>query len=254
MHAQQPAASSSNDPASLCSSVQRLLAGASYQLQLLEERAAHGAPAASSASASAPTSATASAAAVAARAAAARADDEARATLTRDLNAAFGELSRLDRGLAEGLGGQRSAYFAKKSASLSADALALRSAVERFLRGAFAARRERSQREQLLGGVGQADSVAVDAFLGERRSLASSGSMVDELQQSGEAILGSLRLQRSLLKGVHRKVLDVGSTLGLSSSLMRIIERRTAGDRVLVYGGSVLVALLLVLVLWFTRR
>ena len=62
-----------------------------------------------------------------------------------------------------------------------------------------------------------------------------------------------MREQRAVLKGAHRRVLDVGASLGLSSTLMRVIERRTTGDRIIVYGGMASVLLLLGLVVWFTR-
>ena len=77
--------------------------------------------------------------------------------------------------------------------------------------------------------------------------------MVDELAAFGEGVLASLREQRGMLKGAHRRVLDVGATLGLSSTLMRVIERRTAGDRIIVYGGMGVVLLLLGLAVWLTR-
>ena len=93
----------------------------------------------------------------------------------------------------------------------------------------------------------------MDAFLGERRALQSSSGMVDELAAFGETVLASLREQRGVLKGAHRRVLDVGATLGLSSTLMRVIERRTAGDRILVYGGMACVLLLLGIAIWLTR-
>lgn len=66
--------------------------------------------------------------------------------------------------------------------------------------------------------------------------------------------MGSLKTQRSTLKSAHRKVLDVASSLGLSANLMRLIERRTTADKILVYGGMVLVTLLVALIYWFMLR
>ena len=45
------------------------------------------------------------------------------------------------------------------------------------------------------------------------------------------AVLGSLGEQRSSLKGVQRKVLDIASTLGVSNSVLRAIESRQFGTR-----------------------
>lgn len=77
--------------------------------------------------------------------------------------------------------------------------------------------------------------------------------MMDEVANVAGAVMGSLRDQRSVLKGAHKRVLDIASTLGVSSSLMKIIERRTAGDRILVYGGSAVIVLLILLLWWFRR-
>ena len=49
------------------------------------------------------------------------------------------------------------------------------------------------------------------------------------------------------------KALEMSNTLGLSNSLMRVIQRRTTGDRVLVYGGMVVVCVLLYVVFRYTR-
>jgi Golgi SNAP receptor complex protein 2 len=87
-----------------------------------------------------------------------------------------------------------------------------------------------------------------DALLAERSSLASSHAMLDEFTAVAGSVLGSLRTQRGVLKSAHRKILNVASTLGLSNSVMRIIERRTTADKILVYGGMVLITLLLLVV------
>lgn len=139
----------------------------------------------------------------------------------------------------------------RKAASLTSDALDLRRSVERYLKTAYVSRKERRDREQLLGGA--SDNVAVDAFLAERGHLASSHTMMDEISSAAENVMMNLKTQRTMLKGVHRKVLDVGQTLGLSNSLMKVIERRTTGDKVLVYGGMAVISLLLWLVIWHTR-
>ena len=223
------------DPSSLCSSISRVLSSVSYQLQQLEERNAtpHSTSRRNDIGLTS------------------RSDDEARAGLTKDLNAVFQELAKLDRAIADGLGGQRNDYYSKKASSLHKDALIVRSNVERFLSGAYAVRREREQREQLFGSA--SESVAIDAFISEKKSLGSSLGMLDELQQAGEGIITSLRQQRGLLKGVHRKALDMTSTLGMSNTLMRMIERRTTGDKILVFGGLGILFLLLGLVIWVFR-
>lgn len=55
------------------------------------------------------------------------------------------------------------------------------------------------------------------------------------------------------MQRAHMKALEMANTLGLSNSLMRVIQRRTSGDKVLVYGGMVLITILLYFVYRFTR-
>ncbi len=162
-------------------------------------------------------------------------EDEARHAVTTTLNALYQEVALLERAVEED-GGQRRELWRKKAAQLSADALALRRAVERHLRTTYAVKKDARERSMLLGG-GASDAVTVDAFLTQRASLASSHSLVDDFTSSAGAVLESLRSQRGVMKSAHRRVLDISSSLGFSTGLMRMIERRTTGDRMLVYGG-----------------
>ncbi|ETV92726.1 hypothetical protein H310_13153 [Aphanomyces invadans] len=77
----------------------------------------------------------------------------------------------------------------------------------------------------------------------EHDSLHRSSRMINELNELGAATMSNLNDQRSRLKGVHRKVLDIANHLGLSGSLLRVIERRETADKWIVYGGIVVVLL-----------
>ena len=63
------------------------------------------------------------------------------------------------------------------------------------------------------------------------------------------AVLTSSASQRA-----HMKALQMANTLGLSNSLMRVIQRRTSGDKILVYGGMVLITVLLLIVYLLDSR
>ena len=93
----------------------------------------------------------------------------------------------------------------------------------------------------------------MNALLAERASVSHSSAMVDEFNDLAGQVLGSLRGQRSVMKGAHRRVLDVAASLGVSASLMRMIERRATGDKIIVYGGMVLVLGVILLAWWWTR-
>jgi Golgi SNAP receptor complex protein 2 len=90
-------------------------------------------------------------------------------------------------------------------------------------------------------------SINIDSYAKESDSMNRSSRMVDELQAVGANTLSSLVSQRGTLKGAHRRLLDVANVLGLSNSVMRVIERRDWADKWLVYGGI----LLTILLLWF---
>ena len=56
---------------------------------------------------------------------------------------------------------------------------------------------------------------------------------------------------RERLKGAQRRALDVLHTLGLSDTVMRLIERRQSRDKLITYGGMGLVT---IVTLWLLFR
>ncbi|VDN03072.1 unnamed protein product [Thelazia callipaeda] len=73
--------------------------------------------------------------------------------------------------------------------------------------------------------------------------LKSSHSAMDELIGHSSAILEQIRLQGMGLRGIKRKILDVGVTLGLSSTTLRIIEKRLSEDSIIFCVGCIFVLL-----------
>ena len=55
----------------------------------------------------------------------------------------------------------------------------------------------------------------------------------------GEGTLSSLKEQNSALKFIKTKMLNVTNSLGLSNTLIRMIERRNQSDKFILYGGMV---------------
>ena len=88
----------------------------------------------------------------------------------------------------------------------------------------------------------------------EARTLDSAGTQLDQLTDHAGAVMDVLGKQRGTLKGVHRKVLDMATTLGVSNSVLRFIERRQFWDRLIVYGGMLLTLALLYFVFFRLRR
>ncbi|CEF63224.1 Probable Golgi SNAP receptor complex member 2 [Strongyloides ratti] len=94
--------------------------------------------------------------------------------------------------------------------------------------------RAASEREELLNQRFTAnDSVSLnidDQELQMNDRLLSSHRGIDDLIDQGSAVLEQLKMQGLNLRGVKRKILDIGSTLGLSGTTLRMIEKRLDED------------------------
>ncbi len=91
-------------------------------------------------------------------------------------------------------------------------------------------------------------SIMIDAALQHNNSLYASHRNMDDLLNSGSNILGNLREQRHTLKGAQKKILDVANYLGLSNTVMRLIEKRAYQDKFILYGGMILTCIIMFLV------
>jgi Golgi SNAP receptor complex protein 2 len=78
--------------------------------------------------------------------------------------------------------------------------------------------------------------------------------MVGEYMQTGQETLMELMSQRERLKGVQRHVFDMLNYLGVSNSVLKTVERREVLDRIIVFGGMLIVSLLVLAVWWFRKR
>lgn len=74
---------------------------------------------------------------------------------------------------------------------------------------------------------------------------------VDDMLKSGSGILENLRDQRNTIKGAQRRIMDIASTLGLSNTTMRLIERRAHEDKYILLGGMFVTLLIIILVVLY---
>jgi len=65
-------------------------------------------------------------------------------------------------------------------------------------------------------------------------------SELDRMIAHGEDTLTNLKEQNSSLKFIKTKMLNVTNSLGLSNTLIRMIERRNQSDKFVLYGGMIL--------------
>lgn len=115
---------------------------------------------------------------------------------------------------------------------------------------------EEQQRSELLARrTGAADPYRTedDAEAQTMGRVQNSKRLVEDSLQAGMSILTNMTGQRERLKAAQRKALDVLNTLGLSDSLLRLIERRQRLDSWIVYGGMLLVLFLMVALWWWLR-
>jgi len=95
------------------------------------------------------------------------------------------------------------------------------------------------------------DTVMLDHNYQMNSSLNNSKAMVTSYIQVGRGLLTEFRRQRALLDGVHQALVGAGNTMGLSRSMMSIIERREFVDRLLAFSGMALISLILLAIWWY---
>merc|ERR1711991_533876 len=75
-------------------------------------------------------------------------------------------------------------------------------------------------------------------------------SMVQRYIEMGRATVGEFRRQRALLEQVQERMVDAGHTMGLSQSMIGVIRRRDFVDRLITFGGMVVVLVIVALIWW----
>jgi len=115
--------------------------------------------------------------------------------------------------------------------------------------------RQQQEREALFTSSFERSDTAVVELDGAELSAQHQGRLrgadrgVDDMLAQGEAVLGALRGQGDTLKAARRKVLELANTLGMSNTVMRLVERRGTQDWYLLVGGCVVVLVVMYLLL-----
>nr|CAB3498746.1 unnamed protein product [Digitaria exilis] len=78
------------------------------------------------------------------------------------------------------------------------------------------------------------------------QSAQSSKRMLEEAYGTGVAILHKYADQRDRLKSAQRKALDVLNTVGLSNSVLKLIERRHRVDKWIAYAGMIITIVVMI--------
>eukprot|EP01147_Barroeca_monosierra_P000517 gene517-3842_t len=76
--------------------------------------------------------------------------------------------------------------------------------------------------------------------------LKGAGAGVDALISRGAHILQDLAEQEETMKRIQRRMLDIGQRLGLSQTIMRMIEQRSTQDMYLFFAGTIISTALMI--------
>ncbi|CAL0315863.1 unnamed protein product [Lupinus luteus] len=113
---------------------------------------------------------------------------------------------------------------------------------------------EAKERAELLRRANGDSSHVLRIFDEEAQAMQSVRTSARELENAnavGEAILSTIHGQRERLKSAQRKALDVLNTVGISNSVLRLIERRNRVDQWIKYAGMLLtIIFVFAFVLW----
>ncbi|KAJ2758564.1 protein transport protein bos1 [Coemansia nantahalensis] len=74
---------------------------------------------------------------------------------------------------------------------------------------------------------------------------------LDGFIAQGVASLANLREQRGFLHNAHQRILNATATLGLSRSVINLINRRTAQDKIIIAAGMVLTCIFIYVVIHY---
>ncbi|KAL0055429.1 hypothetical protein WJX82_000376 [Trebouxia sp. C0006] len=173
-------------------------------------------------------------------------------TLILNLRDGLEQLERSENaphyGVATGLSRQ---LQQKKVEQVSEETDSLRVALDKHTGRQNRKQVEEQQRQELLHRSSGATDYAAqrDADSQGMSYVNNSKRTLEEAFQTGTAVLTNMSGQRERLKAAKTKALDVINSLGLSDSLLRVIERRQKMDKWTTYGGMVVVIVFLIL-LW----
>jgi len=119
----------------------------------------------------------------------------------------------------------------------------LSASLRSFQKKRYLREKEKTDREELLNRRfttnSEDTSINIDYSLQHHRSLNNANRGVDDLINQGHNTLENLRFQREMLKNTRTKMLSFLNTLGLSNTVMQLIERRAHQDKYVLFGGMI---------------
>lgn len=155
------------------------------------------------------------------------------------------EMDRLSRSI--GAKGQRD-LWKRKVEQVAEEADSLRESLDKHALKQQKRAQEAKERADLLGRASGDSEHVLRIFDEEAKAMQSarnSHMMLDEAYATGVAVLSKYAEQRDRLKRAQRKALDVLNTVGLSNSVLKLIERRHRVDKWVAYAGMMITVVLM---------
>merc|ERR1719321_1817542 len=145
--------------------------------------------------------------------------------------------------------------WTRRVAGLEDDADNIQKSLEKQLGSFFRAQQEEENRQKLFGDRTNKkdDDDQTKSLIKESRALQQSSAMLDNALEQGRDILGNIVNQNKTLKGAKRKLLDAANVMGVSASLVSVIDRRHTTDKWIVY-GCMLLTLFILFSLWYLLK
>lgn len=118
--------------------------------------------------------------------------------------------------------------------------------------------KRKNQERERMELMGTSDKSALEQhsktqhLQAQNQSLKQSNTIAERIKEVGVGLLGALAEQRDTLKGAQTKILDMGVSLGVSHSTMKMAQRRDYCDRIIAIIGMLFIVLLLITV-WYYK-
>mmetsp|Transcript_9035 Transcript_9035/g.12420 ORF Transcript_9035/g.12420 Transcript_9035/m.12420 type:complete len:215 (-) Transcript_9035:30-674(-) len=142
-----------------------------------------------------------------------------------------------------------------KVKQLSEECKSLRTSLANFMNEKYKQKKLEEERAQLFERKSkhQQDNDGLRMQVRESESLDRASRNARDIEDAGYSILSGIGQQNEKLKDIQKRLYDIGMTLGLSKSIMRVIERRQTQEKIILFGGMA-TTLLIIFLLWYYVR
>ncbi|KAL0489641.1 golgi SNAP receptor complex member 2 [Acrasis kona] len=178
---------------------------------------------------------------------------ELQTALTQNIN----KLSRSERSIRDmvpQLPMNKKDYWKREVENITEESRFLRRSVDKYLRSIHDTERDR---ELLMGAYKstsaerRGEKAVMESLADQRSSMQRSKQVIEQMKDYGANLMSMLGEQSDTMRAAHRRVMDMGVTMGIVQSTLGMIQRRHIRDKWIVYTGMFLVSALLMFVFWW---